>query len=202
MSDNDEPELAYIGFDPIPTEVIAQVLLEKLFPSADWDGPDLMDTPRRFVQMYQEMTTPEDFSFTTFENKAKVDGTSQLVTVKNIAFTALCAHHIVPFIGHCHIGYIPDKKLAGLSKFPRAVRWWAKGLWTQEDLTHAIASYLDDELDPDGLIVMMEAEHMCMSLRGVLAPGTKTVTTQLRGLFLNPPSGRDPKSEFLEYIKR
>jgi len=176
---------------------LSRSLLKELFPEVD-----LVDTPRRFVKMFRELSTPEDFEFTIFDNKAKVDETSELITIKDIAFTALCSHHIVPFIGNCHVGYIPDKKVAGLSKFPRAVRWWAAGLWTQEELTHAIASYLYDELEPSGLMVMMEAEHMCMSLRGVQAPGTKTVTTQLRGLFLDPPQGRDPKGEFLEYIKR
>lgn len=181
---------------------LAKTFLQCVIPDADWNDPSLQNTPARFVRMLRELTTPTDFEFTVFENRAKVNGVSEMVIVKDIAFSSLCEHHVVPFIGHCHIGYIPDKKLAGLSKFPRAVRWWAHGLWTQEDLTHAIASYLMDELEPSGLIIMMEAEHMCMTLRGALAPGTKTVTTQLRGLLLDPPVGRDPKGEFLNVINR
>jgi len=184
------------------TEKKAGEFLRAICPTADWDSdPELAETPRRFVQMLRELTTPEDFNFTTFDNYATVNGDSELVTVRDISFVSLCKHHIAPFVGVAHIGYIPGDKIAGLSKFARSVRWWSKGLWTQEELTHAIAGYLDDELDPAGIAVRTECEHMCMTIRGVQAPGTKTVCTQLRGLFLNPATGRDPKGEFLESIR-
>lgn len=182
------------------TEETARTLLSSIMPGHKWQSdPELLDTPKRFVRMLEELTTPVDFDFTVFDNNTSA---SEMVVIKDISFTTLCRHHIIPFVGHAHVAYIPDKKIAGLSKFARAVRWWARGIWTQEDLTDSIANYLVDELDPLGLALMMEAEHMCMSLRGVQAPGTKTITTQLRGVFLDPPTGRDPKGEFLEYIKR
>ena len=184
------------------TEEFAKQFLHRVIQNQDWSKPDVQDTPKRFARMFQELTTPEPFDFTTFDNVIKMDGESEMVVVKDIAFVALCAHHVVPFLGHCHIGYIPDAKLAGLSKFARAVRYWSAGLWTQEELTHHIAAYLDDELEPLGLAVLMEAEHMCMTIRGVQAPGTRTITMQLRGIFLNPDPGRDPKGEFLEHVKR
>src|SRR5215207_867460 len=134
---------------------MAQLLLERLIPNQDWNDPSVANTPKRFCKMLRELTTPEPFDLTVFDNKVKREGQSEMVVIKNIDFVALCEHHVVPFVGVAHIAYIPDEKLAGLSKFARAVRYWAHGLWTQEDLTNHIASYLDDELDPLGLAIIM-----------------------------------------------
>jgi len=193
---------AFLPSEETITINMAQLLLERLIPEQDWDNPSVAKTPARFCNMLRELTTPEPFNLTVFDNPIKAEGQSEMVVIKDITFKSLCEHHVVPFVGVAHIAYIPDDRLAGLSKFARAVRYFAAGLWTQEALTNHIASYLDDELEPLGLAIIMEAEHMCMTLRGVQAPGARTVTTQLRGLFLDPDPGRDPKGEFLEHIKR
>lgn len=154
----------------------------------------LKETPKRFAKMIMELTTPEEFEFTTFKNDSD---RGEMVIIKDIPFTALCAHHIVPFMGVCHVGYIPQDQIAGLSKFARAVRYWAKGLWTQESLTDTISAYFEEMLDPLGVGVIMEAEHLCMTIRGVQTPGSKTITSSMRGVFLDKPAAR---SEFLNLI--
>ena len=148
--------------------------------------------------MIQDLTTSEEFEFTTFPNELKKD---EMVVVKDIPFVSLCAHHLIPFSGYAHIGYIPVKVIAGLSKFPRAVKFWSRGLWTQEDLTDAIAYYLDEMLEgPLGLGVMMEAEHMCMTIRGVQAPGVKTITSTMLGAFLDPE--KQARAEFFRHVDK
>lgn len=137
-------------------------------------------TPARFIKMLKEMTTPEEFSFTTFDNEEGVD---EIVTVENIPFVSLCNHHVVPFVGLAHVGYIPGDKLVGLSKFARVVRHYAKGLQVQERLTMQISDYLMENLNPVGVAVVLEAEHMCMTIRGVQTPGTRTTTSSMKGVF-------------------
>jgi GTP cyclohydrolase I len=130
----------------------------------------------------------------------------QMVVIANIPFVALCEHHILPFTGQCHIGYIPGGRLAGLSKFARAVKFWSRGLWTQEDLTDTIAQYLLDMLDPRGLAVVMSAEHTCMTIRGVQSPGTKTTTSSMKGLYLenddHPERIAAAREEFWQHVNR
>lgn len=157
-------------------------------------SPHLKETPRRFAKMIMDLTTAEEFEFTTFKND---NNRGEMVIIKDIPFTALCAHHIVPFMGVCHVGYIPTDTIAGLSKFARAVKYWAAGLWTQEDLTNTISGYFEDMLDPLGVGVVMQAEHLCMTIRGVQTPGSKTITSSMRGVFLDKPAAR---AEFLNLI--
>lgn len=163
----------------------------------DVEGDHGFDTPRRFVSMLQELTTRTTFKFTTFPNTEHVD---EMVIVQDIPFYTLCNHHVIPFFGHAHIAYVPDTRLVGLSKFARVVREAAKGLWVQEHLTLYIADFLEAHLDPKGIAVIMEAEHLCMTMRGVQVLGTKTTTSAMRGVFGD--HSRTAKQEFMEHIRR
>jgi GTP cyclohydrolase I len=159
-----------------------------------------IDTPERMLRGLEQLLipNPEDISkFTVFPNDNRID---EMVTIKDIQFQTLCAHHVLPFFGVCHVAYIPYKRLCGLSKIPRAVRFHSRGLNVQENLTHNIATFLEDQLVPKGVAVIMEAEHMCMTIRGVQAQGTTTQTSAMRGVFLEPSKGA--RAEFLQLIHR
>jgi GTP cyclohydrolase IA len=152
-------------------------------------------TPQRFAKMLHELTTPEHFEFTVFDN----DGCDEMVTVGPIPFTALCSHHIIPFMGNAWVAYIPNQCIVGLSKIPRAVINISKGLWAQEQLTAAIADYLEKQLEPVGVAVVMKAEHLCMTIRGVQVPGALTTTSAMRGAF--GEHDKLARAEFLEFIR-
>ncbi len=143
--------------------------------------PQQKNTATRFVKALRELTTAEDFEFTTFE--VDVD---QMVIVKDIHFATLCKHHVLPFIGVCHIGYVSDGKIAGLSKIPRLVAQCSAGLSTQEELTDMIAVALSIHLNPQGVAVVMEAQHTCMSIRGARSNGSTTRTMAVTGVFKVP----------------
>lgn len=145
----------------------------------DLDTEDTRDTPRRLVWMYEELLTPKGFVPTTFDN---ADGYDELVLAKDIPFTSLCAHHLLPFQGVAHVGYLPGERVLGLSKLARVVHFFARSLQTQERLTKQVADWLEDELCPRGVGVVLEAEHQCMTVRGVQATGSKTVTSTMYGL--------------------
>jgi GTP cyclohydrolase IA len=164
-------------------------LLESL--AVDLDEEDLAETPRRVVAMYREMLTPEPFRFTTFANTAGYD---ELVLVRDIPFVSLCAHHLLPFTGVAHVAYVPGERIVGLSKLARVVGHFARALQVQERLTKQIADLIQRELEPKGVGVVLEAEHQCMTVRGVKAIGSKTVTSTLFGLLRDNPASRD---EFL-----
>lgn len=172
------------------TEFLAEVC------SLDTSDDHTQDTPRRFAQMLIDLTTQEGFKFTTFDNTEKVD---EMITVRDIPFYTLCQHHVIPFFGKAHVAYIPQGKIAGLSKFARTVKMFAKGLWVQEHLTAEIADFLESRLEPLGIAVVMEAEHLCMTMRGVQVPGAMTTTSAMRGVFLDPEKGA--RQEFLSLIK-
>ena len=152
------------------------------------------DTPKRFVAMLQELTTARSFNFKVFDAK----GMDEMIVVRNIPFVSVCNHHVVPFIGTADIGYIPGDYVAGLSKFARVVQYFAKSLQVQERLAENIADFLEKKLKPKGLAVVLEAEHMCMTIRGVQAPGTTTYTAIMRGFFND--HDRTAKAEFLQRI--
>lgn len=154
----------------------------------------LKGTPERFVKMLRELTTPGHFQFTVFESTA-----DEMVVVKDIPFVSLCAHHIVPFMGYAHVAYIPAGQIAGLSKFARLVRWAAANLCVQEELTRTIANEIGSQLRPLGVGVIMQAEHLCMTIRGVQTPGTKTITSCMQGVFLDPT--KSARQEFLSLLK-
>ena len=149
----------------------------------------LLDTPKRVVDAYEEMfqgyrEDPLDVLDKTF---GEIGSYNDLVLVKDITFNSHCEHHVMPFFGKAHIAYKPVERVVGLSKLARLVDIYAKRLQTQEHMTAQIATALVEALKPHGVAVMLEAEHMCMSIRGVTKPGSLTVTTQFSGLFENNP---------------
>jgi GTP cyclohydrolase I len=146
---------------------------------AEIDSEHLRETPRRVAKAYAELLTPTPFSATTFPNDEEYD---ELIVVRDIPFQSLCAHHLLPFHGTAHVAYLPADRLVGLSKLGRVVDLFAHQLQVQERLTTQVADWLESNLDPRGAGVIVEAEHLCMSLRGVQKPGSLTVTSALRGL--------------------
>jgi GTP cyclohydrolase I len=145
---------------------------------ADDRSEGLRDTPRRVAETYAELLTPRPFEATTFPNEDRYD---QLVLARSIPFHSLCMHHLLPFHGVAHVGYLPGERIIGLSKLARVVDLFARDLQIQERLTMQVADWLQAELRPRGVGVVLEAEHMCMSMRGVCKPGSRTVTSALRG---------------------
>ncbi len=172
----------------------ARQLLEAL--GADVDSESLAETPRRVADAYAELLTPQPFRATTFPND---DGYDELIVARAIPFHSLCMHHLLPFQGVAHIGYLPDERIIGLSKLGRVVEYFSRDLQIQERLTTQIAGWLERELRPKGVGVVLEAEHLCMSLRGVQKLGAKTVTSALRGLVRDDARTRQ---EFLALTTR
>ena len=163
---------------------------------ADVDSEALVETPRRVADAYAELLTPQPFRATTFPNH---DGYDELIVARAIPFHSLCMHHLLPFHGVAHIGYLPGERIIGLSKLGRVVEFFGRNLQIQERLTTQIADWLERELEPKGVGVVLEAEHLCMSLRGVQTLGAKTVTSALRGLVRDDPRTRQ---EFLALTMR
>lgn len=163
---------------------------------ADLASDGLRETPRRMVDAYAELLTPQPFQATTFPNE---EGYDELVLVKAIPFHSLCMHHVLPFHGVAHIGYLPDERIVGLSKLARIVELFARDLQVQERLTTQIANWIQEQLAPKGVGVVLEAEHLCMSLRGVQKFGATTVTSALLGQVRDDPRTRQ---EFLALTKR
>jgi GTP cyclohydrolase IA len=163
---------------------------------ADLADPGLRETPRRMADAYAELLTPEPFNPTTFPND---EGYDELVVIRSIPFHSLCMHHLLPFHGVAHIGYLPGTRILGLSKFARVVEHCARDLQVQERLTVQIADWLQEHLAPKGVGVVLEAEHMCMSLRGVQKFGARTVTSALHGLVRDDARTRQ---EFLALTTR
>jgi GTP cyclohydrolase I len=145
---------------------------------ADVESESLRDTPRRVADAYAELLTPRPFRATTFPNDDGYDG---LIVARAIPFHSLCMHHMLPFQGIVHIGYLPAERIIGLSKLGRVVELFSRDLQIQERLTVQIADWLEVELAPKGVGVVVEAEHLCMSLRGVQKLGARTVTSALYG---------------------
>ena len=145
----------------------------------DLDSPHLADTPRRAADAFIELLTPEPFHATTFPNDEAYD---DLVVVAAIPFHSLCEHHLLPFRGVAHVGYLPADRLMGLSKLARVVEQASRALQVQERMTQQIADWLERELAPRGAGVVLEAEHLCMSLRGPRIVGSVTTTRSLTGL--------------------
>ena len=145
----------------------------------DPSSPHLADTPHRVAKSFKEMLTPGEFDLTTFPNDEHYD---ELVLAKSIPVSSLCEHHMLPFTGVAHVGYLPGERILGLSKLARVVELFARDLQVQERLTVQVANWLQENLDPKGVGVVIEAEHMCMSLRGVQARGARTITSSVHGL--------------------
>jgi GTP cyclohydrolase I len=152
-------------------------------------------TPHRMAAAYAELLTPAPVDLTTFPNDRGYD---ELVLVADIGFQSLCEHHMLPFVGIAHVGYLPGDRILGLSKFARLVDFLGRRPQTQERLTQEIAEQLAEHLQPRGVGVVMDAEHTCMTLRGVRAAGTRTVTSAVLGALREDPAAR---SEFLSLTR-
>jgi GTP cyclohydrolase I len=175
-------------------EEAARYLLEQTTGLKSDDGHG-DDTPARFVKMLRSLTTSEPFEFTCFDTE---EGENEMILQQDITFVSVCNHHVLPFIGKAHVAYIPDAKIVGLSKLARVVRYYAANLQVQERLTTQIADRLEHELNPLGVAVVMQAEHTCMTIRGVRAPGSYTTTSAMRGVFAS--HDRTAKAEFFQLI--
>ncbi|WP_225993064.1 GTP cyclohydrolase I FolE [Actinomadura rudentiformis] len=171
----------------------AQVAVADLLMALGQDpaSEHLADTPRRVAAAYAELLTPREFNLTTFPNE---EGYDELVLAKNIPVQSLCEHHLLPFHGVAHVGYLPGERILGLSKLARVVELFARDLQVQERLTKQVADWLDEHLAPKGVGVVIEAEHLCMSMRGVRASGSATVTSTMHGLLRHDARSRQ---EFL-----
>jgi GTP cyclohydrolase I len=180
------------AYDFVSLEDMAEFLLEHV-AGLDLNKPSQAQTPTRFIKALRELTTPEKFEFTCFTSES-----NGMVVVKDMAFATLCEHHVLPFMGIAHLGYVPDKRIVGISKIPRLIAYHAAGLNTQEELTDAIANDFMKRLEPLGVAVVMEAQHTCMSIRGARASGT-TRTAAVRGVFADHT--RTAKLEFLEALR-
>ncbi|OZB87902.1 MAG: GTP cyclohydrolase I FolE [Microbacterium sp. 14-71-5] len=159
------------------------------------DSPGMAETPRRMAAAYAEMLAARAFDFTTFPN---TEGYDELVLVQDIPVRSVCEHHMLPFVGVAHVGYLPRDRILGLSKLARVVELFAHRPQTQERLTKQVAQLLQDRLAPRGVGVVVEAEHTCMTLRGVRAGGTRTVTSALLGALRENASSR---AEFLSLTR-
>jgi GTP cyclohydrolase IA len=169
---------------PAAERAVAELLVAL---GRDPDSPHLADTPRRVANAYAEMLTPREFELTTFPND---EGYDELVLAKDIPVQSLCEHHLLPFHGVAHVGYLPGERILGLSKLARVVELFARDFQVQERLTKQVADWLQDHLAPKGVGVVIEAEHQCMSLRGVRATGSRTVTSSLHGILRENLSSR------------
>ena len=173
-----------------------QSILEAIGEDPQREG--LVDTPRRVADMYEEVfaglkVDPASYLSVGFEERHK-----EMVILRDIPFNSVCEHHLLPFVGKAHVGYIPAGRIVGLSKLARVVEGFSRRPQLQERLTSQIADTIVDAIKPTGVGVVIEAQHFCMILRGVKKPGSTMVTSAMRGLFkTNPPT----RAEFLEFIR-
>ena len=174
-----------------------RALLEEL--GLDLEDPNLVDTDQRVARMYAEMFAGLDAGsrpkVTTFPNE---EGYKAMVMEKTIPFYSMCAHHLVPFYGHASIAYIPNDRIIGLSKFARILEFYAKRPQLQERLTEQVVGFIEGELRPQGAMVVIEARHLCVEMRGVKKTGAVTVTSAIRGCFYK----KEVREEFLDLLRR
>jgi GTP cyclohydrolase I len=188
-----DQELARIEQRPRVIDLVAaeRAAADLLAALGAGSSEHLHETPRRVADAYAELLTPAAFNPTTFPND---EGYDELILVRDIPFQSLCAHHLLPFHGRAQVAYLPGERIIGLSKLGRVVDLFARDLQVQERLTVQVADWLEERLKPRGVGVIIEAEHLCMSLRGVQKPGAMTVTSALRGALKHDPRTRQ---EFL-----
>jgi GTP cyclohydrolase IA len=177
------------GVDLVGAEQAAAAFLTALGVATDAGAT--VDTPRRMARAYAEMLRPRSFDLTTFANDEDYD---ELILARGIPVHSVCEHHMLPFLGTAHVGYLPGQRILGLSKLARVVELFARRPQVQERLTKQVADWLQTHLHPRGVGVVIEAEHMCMTLRGVRAGGTSTITSALLGILREDPRSR---AEFL-----
>lgn len=188
------------GDRPSQAEVEAAVRVLLRWTGDNPDREGLIDTPKRVAKAYREMfsgydMSPADELGRTFE---EVAGYDDLVIVKDIEFHSHCEHHMVPIIGKAHVGYLPDGKVVGLSKIIRVVDIFAHRLQTQEAMTAQIAGTIQDVLNPRGVAVMVEAEHMCIAMRGIRKQGSTTLTSTFTGVFKDNP---EEQARFISMVR-
>jgi GTP cyclohydrolase I len=191
------PDVADTAHGPAVDEVAAARAVSDLLLALGQDitAESLQDTPRRVAATYAELLQPRSFNLTSFPNDEHYD---EMVIARGIPFSSLCEHHLLPFAGVAHVAYLPGHRILGLSKLARVVEMFARRLQVQERLTKQVAAWLEQHVQPKGVGVVLEAEHTCMSIRGVRAPGTVTVTSALLGVVRDDPRTR---AEFLALTK-
>jgi GTP cyclohydrolase I len=173
------------GIDLAAAERAAAQFLEAL--GVDLDAEGMRATPARMARGYAELLTPQPFNLTTFPND---EGYDELVLARAIPLRSVCEHHLLPFSGVAHVGYLPGQRILGLSKLARTVEHFARRPQVQERLTKQVADWLYDHLQPRGVGVVIEAEHTCMTQRGIQATGSRTVTSTLLGTLRDDPRSR------------
>ncbi len=164
------------------------------FFGEDCSREGLKETPKRFVKFFKEFLSPPKWNCTTFES----EGYDEMIIQSNIPFHSLCEHHIAPFFGEGFIAYIPNKRIVGLSKLARTLETFSRRLQNQERITNQVAEFLQKELDPMGVAVVLKAKHMCMEMRGVKKHNTYTTTSKMIGVFKDCEKARN---EFINLIK-
>jgi GTP cyclohydrolase I len=190
-----DPNTDKCVMDSVLTESVRNLLLSA---GENPDREGLIDTPKRHLKSFAFMTSGYQQDVRKLINDALFESSSQnMVIVKDIEFYSLCEHHLVPFFGKCHVAYIPNKKIVGLSKIPRIVDAFARRLQVQERLTKQIADCLMEHLSPLGVSVVMEANHLCMMMRGVEKQGALTITSSVLGDFENPVT----RAEFFTLLR-
>jgi GTP cyclohydrolase IA len=177
--------LTAVSRDLVAAEAAAAAFLDAL--GLDLSREHLAETPRRMAQAYAELLTPRTFQPTTFDNDEEYD---ELVLARDIPIRSVCEHHLLPFVGVAHVGYLPGERILGLSKLARVVELFAHGPQVQERLTKQVATWLELQLRPKGVGVVIEAEHLCMTLRGVQAIGSRTITSSLLGVLRDDARSR------------
>ena len=182
--------MSYPEFDQPRAEAAIRELLFAIGEDPDREG--LVETPARVARAYKESCAGLHTDPTAVLEKTFNEDHQELVLVRDITFYSMCEHHLVPFFGKAHVGYIPDEegKVTGLSKLARLVDGLAKRPQVQERLTSQIANALVERLDPTAVVVVLEAEHLCMAMRGIRKPGATTVTSAVRGLFQTSATSR------------
>ncbi len=188
------------GDRPSPEEAAAAVRTLIRWAGDDPDREGLQDTPGRVIRSYREMfagyeVEPREYLERTFE---EVGGYDQMVLLRDIRFVSFCEHHMLPVIGRAHVGYLPTNRVVGISKLARVVRGFARRLQIQEKMTAQIADAIQEVLKPHGVGVLIEAEHSCMTLRGVNSPGSNLTTSALLGTIRDDPRTRE---EFLRLAR-
>ena len=177
--------------DPVDKPRIERAVREILAAvGEDPDREGLLETPARVARMYAELFSGLHLDPSRHLKKVFSETYDEVVLVRDISFNSMCEHHLLPFQGVAHVGYIPRGSVVGLSKLARIVEEVSKRPQVQERMNETIANLLDEELDPKGVIVVLEAEHSCMSIRGIRKPGSLTITSSVRGLFRKNESSR------------
>lgn len=184
-------------FDSKKIEEGVKLILEGI--GEDINRPGLRETPQRIARMFEEifrgLFPPEEDLLKCIEGESH----DEMVLIKEIPFYSVCEHHLLPFFGHAHIAYIPDGKIVGLSELPKALDYLAKRPQVQERLTSQLANILMEKLKPKGCMVVIEAEHLCMSMRGIKKPGAVTITSAVRGIFRRSQATRQEALELISH---